>query len=115
MRQAPSMKTQLSQRSPVVVAVAVAVFGVLAMLVVDHGPWSRPMVRTAQVYTTTTEAAHAVGATVTPTMRQLELEPIAPGLSLLNRQTSPHLRALTLRQQKMSFDRPSTDADKRAP
>src|SRR5882724_9188236 len=27
---------------PVVVALIVAFFGVLAMLIVDHGPWSRP-------------------------------------------------------------------------
>jgi hypothetical protein len=79
MRQAQFMRAQLSERGPVVIALAVAVFGIVAMLVVDHGPWSRPMVRTAQVYTTTAEAAHAVGATVTPTMRQPEIEPIAPG------------------------------------
>jgi hypothetical protein len=44
---------------PVVVAMAVAGFGVLAMLVVDHGPWSRPKVQTAEVanYKTTGEAA----------------------------------------------------------
>src|ERR1700731_2703245 len=35
-------------RGPVVVAIAVAVFGVLAMLVVDHGPWSRPNVEAAE-------------------------------------------------------------------
>ena len=28
-------------RVPVMVALAVAIFGMLAMLVVDHGPWSR--------------------------------------------------------------------------
>src|ERR1700732_3411938 len=27
---------------PVVAALAVAMFGVLAMLIVDHGPWNRP-------------------------------------------------------------------------
>jgi hypothetical protein len=36
---------------PVIVAMAVAVFGVLAMLIVDHGPWSRPRVQTAEVAT----------------------------------------------------------------
>ena len=35
--------------SPVVVAAAVAVAGVLAMIVVDHGPWSRPHTETAEV------------------------------------------------------------------
>jgi hypothetical protein len=66
--------------SPVVVALAVAIFGVLAMLVVDHGPWSRPHVQTAEVnYSTTGAAAQAVGAKVTPTAPKPELEPVAPG------------------------------------
>ena len=34
--------------SPVVFALAVAVFGVLAMLIVDHGPWSKPHLQTAE-------------------------------------------------------------------
>jgi hypothetical protein len=66
---------------PVVVAVAVAIFGVLAMLIVDHGPWNRPQVQTAEVasYMTTGEAARAVGATVTPTEPKPAIEPVAPG------------------------------------
>jgi hypothetical protein len=66
---------------PVVVAMAVAGFGVLAMLIVDHGPWSRPKVQTSEVanYKTIGEAARAVGATVTPTAPKPVLEPIAPG------------------------------------
>jgi hypothetical protein len=67
-------------RSPVMVAAAVAVFGVMAILVVDHGPWSRPHVQGVEVdYTTTGAAARAVGATVTPTEPKPELEPVAPG------------------------------------
>ena len=51
-----------------VVAMAVAVFGILAMLLVDHGPWSKPHFRTALInYGTTTAAALAAGARVTPT------------------------------------------------
>jgi hypothetical protein len=67
--------------SPVAVAMIVAVVGVLAMLLVDHGPWNRPQVQTAEVsnYKTTGEAARAVGATVTPTPPKAELEPAAPG------------------------------------
>ena len=51
---------------PVVIAIAVAVFGVLAMLIVDHGPWTRAKVQTAEVanYKTTGDAARAVGARV---------------------------------------------------
>ena len=66
---------------PVVVAMAVAGLGVLAMLIVDHGPWSNPKVQTAEVanYKTTGEAARAAGATVTPTAPKPVLEPIAPG------------------------------------
>jgi hypothetical protein len=68
-------------RGPLAVAIAVAVFGVLAILLVDHGPWSRPHVQTAEVanYRTTGEAARAVGATVTPTAPKAEIEPEAPG------------------------------------
>jgi hypothetical protein len=66
---------------PVVVAVAVAIFGVLAMLIVDHGAWNRPQVQTAEVaiHKTTGEAARAVGATVTPTEPKPAIEPVAPG------------------------------------
>lgn len=63
------------------VALAVAGFGVLAMLIVDHGPWSRPRLQTAEVanYKTTGEAARAVGATVRPTAPKPKLEPAPPG------------------------------------
>jgi hypothetical protein len=66
---------------PVTVASAVAILGVLAMLLVDHGPWSRPTVQPAEVanYHTTGAAAHAVGAQVTPTEPKPEIEPTAPG------------------------------------
>jgi hypothetical protein len=77
------MNTSHSKRtihSPVLVAAAVAVLGVLAMLVVDHGPWSRPHVQSTEVdYTTTGAAARAAGASVTPTAPMPELEPAAPG------------------------------------
>jgi hypothetical protein len=70
-----------SRRGPLMVAIAVAVLGVLAMLIVDHGPWSRALVQTAEVatYRTTGEAAHAVGASVTPTAPKAAIEPAAPG------------------------------------
>jgi hypothetical protein len=63
------------------VALAIAVFGVLAMLIVDHGPWSRPNVQTAEVanYRTTGAAARAAGAAVVPTAPKPPLEPEAPG------------------------------------
>ena len=67
-------------RSPMWVALAVAVFGILAILLVDHGPWNKPHLQTAQVnYGTTSAAANAVGATVTPTAPKPALEPTAPG------------------------------------
>ena len=46
---------------PAIFALAVAVLGVLAMLIVDHGPWTRPKLQTAEIatYKTTGEAAHA--------------------------------------------------------
>jgi hypothetical protein len=65
---------------PASVALAVAVSGLLAMLIVDHGPWNRPHVQTAEVhYATTSAAAQAVGATVTPTEPKPRLEPVIAG------------------------------------
>ena len=74
-------RSKASRRGPLMVTMAVAVFGVLAMLIVDHGPWSRPQVQTAEVatYRTTGEAARAVGASVTPTAPKAAIEPAAPG------------------------------------
>jgi uncharacterized membrane protein len=76
-------KNQPKRRSlhPVIVALAVAIFGVLAMLIVDHGPWSRPEAQAAAVanYKTTGAAAHAAGAQVVPTPPKPEIEPVVPG------------------------------------
>jgi hypothetical protein len=66
---------------PVMVAFAVAIFGVLAMLIVDHGPWSHPNVQTAEVanHATTGESARAAGAVVAPTAPKPAIEPEPPG------------------------------------
>ena len=65
---------------PLAVAMAVAVFGIVAMLLVDHGPWNKPHLRTALVnYRTTSAAAQAAGARVTPTAPKPAIEPEAPG------------------------------------
>jgi hypothetical protein len=67
-------------RGPLAVAMAIAVFGLVAMLLVDHGPWNRPHLRTALVnYGTTSAAAKAAGARVTPTAPKRAIEPEAPG------------------------------------
>ena len=62
---------------PVHVALAIAILGILAMLLVDHGPWARPHLQTAEVanYHTTGEAARAVGAQVAPTSPKSAVEP----------------------------------------
>jgi hypothetical protein len=62
---------------PVWAALLVAIFGILAMLLVDHGPWTRPHAQSAEAahYHTTGEAARAVGADVAPTAPKSELEP----------------------------------------
>lgn len=83
------MATHMSKRVPVVVTLAIAVFGVVAMLVVDHGPWSGPRIRPAEVHATTTGSARAAGATVTPTLRQPGLEPVAPGPKPVHPATTP--------------------------
>jgi hypothetical protein len=66
---------------PLAVAIAVAIFGVLGMLIVDHGPWNKPHVKTAAVAnsTTTGDVARDAGATVMPTAPKRQLEPDAPG------------------------------------
>lgn len=63
--------------SPVWVALAIAVFGIVAMLLVDHGPWARPQAQSAEVayFHSTGEAARAAGANVVPTQPKSGLEP----------------------------------------
>src|SRR5687767_5850435 len=83
------MMSELSRQShrtrrggtPLVVAIAIAILGVLGILIVDHGPWNKPHVKTAVVANTTTtgEAARDAGATVMPTEPKRQLEPDAPG------------------------------------
>lgn len=65
---------------PAYVALAIAIFGLLAMLLVDHGPWARPQLQTAEVatYHTTGEAARAAGADVAPTRPDAAIEPQPP-------------------------------------
>ena len=65
---------------PLKVAIAVAVLGVLGMLIVDHGPWNKPKVQPAFMtsYSSTGEAAGAAGAKVMPTEPKLQVEPEPP-------------------------------------
>jgi hypothetical protein len=66
--------------APLKVAIAVAVLGVLGMLIVDHGPWNKPKVQPAFMasYSSTGEAARAAGAQVMPTEQKLQVEPNPP-------------------------------------
>jgi len=66
--------------APLKVAIAVAVLGVLGMLIVDHGPWNKPKVQPAFMasYSSTGEAARAAGAKVMPTESKLQVEPEPP-------------------------------------
>ncbi len=66
---------------PLLVALAVAAAGVLGILVVDHGPWSKPKVQPAATanYSTTGEAARAAGAAVMPTEPKSPIEPAPAG------------------------------------
>ena len=67
--------------TPLAVAIVIAVFGVLGMMIVDHGPWNKPEAKPAVVanYSTTGEAARAVGAKVVPTDPRLKVEPDPSG------------------------------------
>jgi hypothetical protein len=68
---------------PVISATAVAVIGLVGLLLVNHGPWNKPKVQNETMiqYGTTAgaAAAAAAGAGVTPTEKKPELEPVAPG------------------------------------
>lgn len=62
---------------PVWIALAIAILGILAMLVVDHGPWSRRHVQTAEIanHQTTGQSARSAGANVVPTAPKSSIEP----------------------------------------
>ncbi|MCP3476974.1 hypothetical protein NLM33_43230 [Bradyrhizobium sp. CCGUVB1N3] len=79
-------------RHPGVIALIVAGVTIAAMLLVDHGPWSRAKVQPAHVamYHTTGEAARAAGATVLPTDPRSRIEPARPGP-----ETSPAVNPVT--------------------
>ena len=66
---------------PVGIAAAVAVIGLALLLLVDHGPWTRPAVKApaAIPHSDTAAAAQAAGASVTPTDPKPAIEPVAPG------------------------------------
>jgi len=66
--------------SPLKVAIAIAVLGVLGMLIVDHGPWNEPKVQPAFMasHSSTGEAARAAGAKVMPAEPKLQVEPEPP-------------------------------------
>jgi hypothetical protein len=51
------------------IALTVAIFGVLALLIVDHGLWERPYHESARANAATEAAVEADGAFVTPTRR----------------------------------------------
>ena len=78
----PLAEDRLNRRggAPLKLAIAVAVLGVLGMLIVDHGPWNRPKEQPAHMasYSTTGEAAQAAGAKVAPTEPKLQVEPEPP-------------------------------------
>ena len=87
-RFANSMSTAL--RHPGVIALIVAGVTIAAMLIVDHGPWSRAKTQPAHVamYATTGEAARAAGAVVLPTETKSPIEPARP-------KTSPAINPVT--------------------
>ena len=64
-----------------VIAVVVAAVGIVALLLVDYGPWNQPVVQAPTVapHTETAAAAKAAGATVAPTDPKPAIEPTAPG------------------------------------
>ena len=65
---------------PVIIVTVIAVMGLTGLLLVNHGPWNKPKVRSETIqYGTPAGAAAAAGAAVTPTEKKPELEPTVPG------------------------------------
>lgn len=87
-----SARSTSMTRHPGVIALAVAIFGIAAMLLVDHGPWSRAKVHNVELamHRTTGEAASAAGASVAPTAPKSAVEPERPGPG-----TSPAVNPVT--------------------
>ena len=67
--------------APLLIAIVIAIVGVLSMLIVDFGPRNKPQGTTAAIANTTTtgNAVQDAGATVMPTEPKRRLEPEAPG------------------------------------
>ena len=63
--------------TPLVVAIAVAVIGMLSILIVGYGPWNKPKVQPVFLasYSSTGEAVRAASAKVMPTEPKLHVEP----------------------------------------
>lgn len=80
-RERKNVRSTSMMRQPAVIALLVAIVGIAAMLIVDHGPLSKAKVQPAQVamYGTTGEAAQAAGATVSPTAPKSPIEPERDG------------------------------------
>jgi hypothetical protein len=72
--------------TPLVVACAVAAFGLLGQLIVYFGPWNKPKMQpaAAATYSTTGEAARAAGATIRPTEPKPAIEPLPAGPKPVN-------------------------------
>jgi hypothetical protein len=66
---------------PIIIAMAVAMLGLIGLLLVNHGPWTKPTVQNETMiqHGTTAGSAAAVGAAVTPTEQKPEIEPAVPG------------------------------------
>jgi hypothetical protein len=77
--------TQKRAFGPLAVAMTVAAFGLLALLVVNHGPWHRPHIQSEESLPNTAAAAQAAGATVTPAEPKSMIEPASPGPKRANR------------------------------
>jgi hypothetical protein len=75
------MERRHSKFAPLIIAMTVAVMGLVGLLLVNHGPWNKPKVQNETMiqYGTMAESAAAVGAAITPTEKKPELEPVAPG------------------------------------
>jgi len=70
------------ERYSFAVLMAVAALGLIGLLLVNHGPWTKPKVQNEAMiqHGTTAGSAAAVGATVTPTDAVPGPKPVAPAI-----------------------------------
>jgi hypothetical protein len=76
--------------APAVVAIAATLVGLVVLLLINHGPWSKTSVSGPPTQITTEIVAENAGAKVTPTIPDSPVAPTPPGPTPANPPAGPH-------------------------